>query len=64
MRQRGVTVRVILDVNREKTHNTSAYNYLSSNGVHVVLGADQVRGDASEDDHGRQGRVGDHELAI
>ena len=33
---RGVTVRVILDVNREKTHNTSAYNYVSSNGVHVV----------------------------
>ena len=28
--KRGVTVRVILDVNREKTHNTPAFNYLSS----------------------------------
>ncbi len=37
--KRGVTVRVILDVNREKTHNTPAFNYLSSNGVHVVWAA-------------------------
>ncbi len=33
---RGVTVRVILDQNLEKTHNTTAYNYLTSHGVHVV----------------------------
>lgn len=30
---RGVTVRVILDQNLEKTHNTTAYNYLNANGV-------------------------------
>lgn len=33
---RGVTVRVILDQNREKTHNTTAYNYLNANGVPTV----------------------------
>lgn len=33
---RGVTVRVILDQNLEKSHNTTAYNYLAANGVHVV----------------------------
>jgi cardiolipin synthase len=31
--QRGVTVRVILDQNLEKTNNTTAYNYLNANGV-------------------------------
>ena len=36
---RGVTVRVILDVNREKTHNTAAYNYLNANGVKTVWAA-------------------------
>jgi cardiolipin synthase len=33
---RGVTVRVILDTNREKSHNTAAFDYLGSHGVHVV----------------------------
>src|SRR5579875_4108927 len=32
---RGVKVRVILDVNREKSNNTSAYNQLSNCGVSV-----------------------------
>jgi cardiolipin synthase len=32
---RGVTVRVVLDQNRERSANTSAYDYLSSHGVHV-----------------------------
>ncbi len=32
---RGVTVRVILDQNNEKSANTAAYNYLTSNGVSV-----------------------------
>ena len=32
---RGVTVRVILDQNLEKSHNTAAYNDLSANGVQV-----------------------------
>ena len=31
----GVTVRVILDQNLEKSSNTAAYNYLSENGVQV-----------------------------
>jgi len=31
----GVTVRVILDQNLEKSSNTAAYNYLSANGVQV-----------------------------
>jgi uncharacterized protein (TIGR03437 family) len=31
----GVTVRVILDQNLEKTHNTPAYDYLTSHGVEV-----------------------------
>lgn len=31
----GVTVRVILDQNREKSNNTDAYNYLSDHGVQV-----------------------------
>jgi cardiolipin synthase A/B len=34
--QRGVTVRVILDTNREKSHNTAAYNFLNGNGVQTV----------------------------
>lgn len=33
---RGVTVRVILDVNDEKSNNTNAYNQLKSCGVDVV----------------------------
>jgi cardiolipin synthase A/B len=33
---RGVTVRVILDVNLEKSNNTAAYNQLNSCGVNVV----------------------------
>ena len=33
---RGVTVRVVLDVNREKSHNQAAYTLLSGKGVHVV----------------------------
>lgn len=33
---RGVTVRVILDVNLEKSNNTTAYNQLNSCGVNVV----------------------------
>lgn len=36
---RGVTVRVILDTNLEKSNNTDAYNYLTANGVHVVWAA-------------------------
>jgi cardiolipin synthase A/B len=36
---RGVTVRVILDVNREKSHNTAAFNYLNANGVPTVWAA-------------------------
>jgi phosphatidylserine/phosphatidylglycerophosphate/cardiolipin synthase-like enzyme len=32
---RGVTVRVILDQNREKSNNTTAYNYLTGHGVQV-----------------------------
>jgi uncharacterized protein (TIGR03437 family) len=31
----GVTVRVILDQNLEKSNNTSAYNYLNSHGIQV-----------------------------
>lgn len=34
--RRGVTVRVILDTNLERSNNTDAFNYLSANGVHVV----------------------------
>ncbi|MFC0433550.1 phosphatidylserine/phosphatidylglycerophosphate/cardiolipin synthase family protein [Kutzneria buriramensis] len=33
---RGVTVRVVLDTNRERTHNQSAFTLLSGKGVHVV----------------------------
>lgn len=33
--KKGVTVRVILDQNAEKSRNTTAYNYLKSNGVSV-----------------------------
>jgi cardiolipin synthase A/B len=33
---RGVTVRVILDQNLEKSSNTAAYNYLNDNGVKAV----------------------------
>jgi len=33
---RGVTVKVILDVNREKSNNQSAFTYLQSHGVQVV----------------------------
>ncbi|MEO6703162.1 MAG: phospholipase D-like domain-containing protein [Jatrophihabitantaceae bacterium] len=33
---RGVNVRVVLDINREQSNNQTAYNYLSSHGVHVV----------------------------
>ncbi len=33
---RGVAVRVILDVNREKSSNQTAFNYLAGHGVHVV----------------------------
>ncbi|HTZ43479.1 MAG TPA: phospholipase D-like domain-containing protein [Jatrophihabitans sp.] len=33
---RGVNVRVVLDVNREKSNNQSAYTYLAGHGVHVV----------------------------
>jgi len=33
--KKGVTVRVILDQNAEKSNNTTAYNYLKSNGVSV-----------------------------
>lgn len=33
---RGVTVRVILDTNLEKSSNTTAFNYLKANGVSVV----------------------------
>lgn len=36
---RGVTVRVILDVNREKSNNQTAYTYLAGHGVHVVWAA-------------------------
>jgi cardiolipin synthase len=36
MAAKGVTVRVILDQNLEKSHNTTAYNYLSAHGVRVV----------------------------
>jgi cardiolipin synthase A/B len=32
---RGVTVRVVLDRNREEAANTPAYDYLTSHGVHV-----------------------------
>jgi phosphatidylserine/phosphatidylglycerophosphate/cardiolipin synthase-like enzyme len=32
---RGVTVRVVLDRNREQAANTPAYEYLNSHGVHV-----------------------------
>jgi cardiolipin synthase len=32
---RGVTVRVILDQNLEKSNNTAAYDYLAANGVQV-----------------------------
>lgn len=35
MAAKGVKVRVILDQNREKSSNTSAYNFLSDNGVDV-----------------------------
>ncbi|MDQ2837297.1 MAG: phospholipase D-like domain-containing protein [Actinomycetota bacterium] len=33
---RGVTVRVILDVNREKSNNQAAFSYLAAHGVQVV----------------------------
>lgn len=33
---RGVDVRVILDQNREKSHNETAYTYLNAHGVHAV----------------------------
>lgn len=33
---KGVTVRVILDTNREKSRNTTAYNYLNAHGVQAV----------------------------
>lgn len=33
---RGVNVRVILDQNRERAHNQSAYTYLNAHGVHAV----------------------------
>jgi cardiolipin synthase len=33
---RGVTVRVILDTNLEKSNNTAAFNFLSAHGVNVV----------------------------
>lgn len=33
---RGVTVRVVLDTNRERTHNQPAFTLLSGKGVHVV----------------------------
>jgi cardiolipin synthase A/B len=33
---RGVSVRVILDQHLEKSRNTSAYDYLTARGVHVV----------------------------
>jgi phosphatidylserine/phosphatidylglycerophosphate/cardiolipin synthase-like enzyme len=33
---RGVTVRVILDTNLEKTNNTPAFNFLKAHGVQVV----------------------------
>lgn len=33
---RGVTVRVILDQNREQAHNTDAYNFLTGKGIKVV----------------------------
>jgi phosphatidylserine/phosphatidylglycerophosphate/cardiolipin synthase-like enzyme len=36
---RGVTVRVILDHNLERAHNTTAYRYLTAHGVHVVWAA-------------------------
>jgi cardiolipin synthase len=32
---RGVTVRVVLDQNRERSANTAAYNYLAAHGVEV-----------------------------
>jgi phosphatidylserine/phosphatidylglycerophosphate/cardiolipin synthase-like enzyme len=34
--QRGVDVRVILDGHLEKSHNQTAFSYLSGHGVHVV----------------------------
>jgi cardiolipin synthase len=33
---RGVVVRVVLDSNLERTHNTPAYDYLVAHGVHAV----------------------------
>ncbi|HEX3592447.1 MAG TPA: phospholipase D-like domain-containing protein [Pseudonocardiaceae bacterium] len=33
---RGVTVRVILDTNLEKTNNSPAFNFLNAHGVHAV----------------------------
>jgi phosphatidylserine/phosphatidylglycerophosphate/cardiolipin synthase-like enzyme len=33
---RGVTVRVVLDTNRERSHNQAAFTLLSGKGVHVV----------------------------
>ena len=36
----GVTVRVILDQQREKSNNTDAYNYLSDHGVQVHWSSD------------------------
>jgi len=36
---RGVRVRVVLDTNRERSSNQSAYNYLAGHGVHVVWAA-------------------------
>lgn len=39
--QRGVTVRVILDQNLEKSNNTPAYTYLNDNGVDAVWASTQ-----------------------
>ena len=36
---RGVTVRVVLDTNRERSSNQTAFTKLSGNGVHVVWAA-------------------------
>jgi cardiolipin synthase len=36
---RGVSVRVVLDTNRERSHNQAAFTLLSGKGVHVVWAA-------------------------
>lgn len=56
---RGVTVRVILDQNREKSNNTSAYDYLNANGVHAVWAATKY-----EATHQKTITVDDDESAI